>query len=134
MRFHIQEFKKLQAHGRKEQVTQSGKWNPPPELVYKLNVDGAFLAGKKSGGWGFVLRDYTGSALETGAGSVPVVADALQAETIAALQGMELVAYWGMSRIILETGASNLGNAITSNSWDNSPSGSLFRSIRGFLD
>ncbi|KAK3141995.1 hypothetical protein QOZ80_4BG0340850 [Eleusine coracana subsp. coracana] len=54
-------------------------------------------------------------------------------EAYAALKGLEKAAYWNMPHIILETDAANLGCAITSAAWDNSPGGSIFRHSRDLL-
>lgn len=57
----------------------------------------------------------------------------MQTEAMAALRGLEKAAFWGMPKIILETDAANLRCAITSEAWDNSPGGCLFKHIREFL-
>ncbi|GJN04370.1 hypothetical protein PR202_ga21914 [Eleusine coracana subsp. coracana] len=109
------------------------QWSPPSENFYKLNVDASFLDSSKRGGWGFVLRDQDGLFLEGGAGNIPRVANALHAEAMAALAGLERAAQLGMERIVLETNESVLGRAITSDTMDQSEGGGLFRRIRDFM-
>lgn len=57
----------------------------------------------------------------------------LQAEAIAALQGLERAASMGMTNVILETDAANLGRAISSSEWDQSLEGGPFKSIKKFM-
>ena len=47
--------------------SQRTGWEPPPEGVWKINVDGAFSAEDRKGAWGFVVRDSEGGASLAGA-------------------------------------------------------------------
>ena len=47
-------------------------WIPTQPGRLKMNVDDAFEAENKSGGWGFVLRDHEGTGLFVGAGNKSV--------------------------------------------------------------
>ncbi|OQU89062.1 hypothetical protein SORBI_3002G141050 [Sorghum bicolor] len=85
------------------------KWKPPHEDLYKLNVDAAFSASTKMGGWGYVARDNTGAVLDIGAGFIQRAASALHAEAMAAYQDLSRAAHIGMTRVQLEMDASNLG-------------------------
>ncbi|GJN20559.1 hypothetical protein PR202_gb07951 [Eleusine coracana subsp. coracana] len=109
------------------------KWEVPPDHVYKVNVDGAFSPAGRSGGWGFVIRNGVGEVLEAGAGKIEWAQDALQTEALAAMKGLEKASYWGMPRIILETDAANLGCALTSEVWDDSPNDNIFRGLKEFM-
>jgi len=40
------------------------KWEPPPEDIYKINVDALFRVSTQAGGWGFVGRNNSGEFLE----------------------------------------------------------------------
>ncbi|GJN35336.1 hypothetical protein PR202_gb24093 [Eleusine coracana subsp. coracana] len=111
VQYHLQNFQKLQKDGKRDNAMGTKKWMAPPENMYKINVDGAFLADNRTGGWGFVIRDSAGQVLEGGAGKVQWAADALQMEAYAALKGLEKAAYWNMPHIILETDVANLGVA-----------------------
>jgi ribonuclease HI len=102
----------------------------PQEEHYKLNVDVAFSTLTMKRGWGYVARDNTGSVLDIGAGSIQRAASALHAEALAAFHGLSRAAQLGMTRIQLETDASNLGKALTTECLDNSSEGALFRQIR----
>jgi hypothetical protein len=58
-------------------VTQ---WQAPAEDSLKINVDGAFHAEKRKGGWGFVVRDSWGQFRGSGARALHHVASATHAE------------------------------------------------------
>jgi hypothetical protein len=64
------------------------RWNPPPEGIWKINVDGAFWEQEKKGAWGFVVRDDQGHAALAGAGSLETVYDALIAESHACIAAL----------------------------------------------
>jgi hypothetical protein len=72
-------------------------WVTPSEDELKMNIDGGFSA-YRTGGWGFVVRNVNGEAVAAGAGSLPFVYDALQAEAIACLTGIQWSSYWGIRR------------------------------------
>ena len=66
--FHFQVWRDT-THTRKTLTSNSKpKWKVPPEDVYKINCDGAFIPGINKAGWGFVIRDHTGMAIAAGAG------------------------------------------------------------------
>ena len=57
----------------------------------------------------------------------------LKAEAPAALYSLKRVAHLGMTRIVLETDASNLHKGLNSDELDRSLEGPLFRQIREFI-
>jgi ribonuclease HI len=85
------------------------KWKPPPNEQYKLNVDAAFSALTMKGGWGCPVRNNTGEVLDIGAGNIQRAGSTLYAEALVALHGLERAEQLRITRIILETDASNLG-------------------------
>jgi len=105
------------------------KWKPPHEDLYKLNVDAAFSASTKMGGWGYVARGNTGAVLDIEAGFIQRAASALHVEAMAAYQDLSRAAHIGMARVQLEMDASNLGKSLTSECLDNSSERALFRQI-----
>ena len=131
--YYLHEFEQLSKSEKKSIHRPCAQWKPPPSGYYKLNVDASFFAESKKGGWGFVARDNDGVFLEAGAGNISRAADALQAEAMAALRGLEKAAELGMTRIVLETNAATLGNVLTSEVMDRSSNGCLFRQIRDFM-
>ena len=77
-----------------------------------MNVDAVFSTLSRKGGWGYVAMDNTCSVLDIGAGFIQRAASALHAEALAAFHGLSRAAQLGMTRIQLETVASNLGKAL----------------------
>ena len=131
--FHLMDIAKLGNPSHVVPRTIILKWKPPPADCYKVNVDASFHPRTMTGGWGFVARDCSGNFLEAGAGNFLNVASALQAEALAILRSIERVADLGMTRIILETDAATLGQALRSEVYDRSPNGALFRQIRDVM-
>jgi len=84
----------------------------------------------RKGGWGCVVWNNTGDVLDTGAGNINRAGYALHAEALAVLYGLERAEHLGMTRIIVETDASNLCKALTTRLMDGGPEGALFRQIR----
>ena len=116
-------------------VTRCGvqKWKPPHADCYKINVDASFNLEMGKGGWGFIACDCNGRFLEGAAGNIIRAASALQAEALGILRSIERVAELGMTRIMIETDAEILGRALTSEEYDGSSDGGLFRQIREFM-
>jgi hypothetical protein len=128
--YHLSNFAKLKGPAKQRDQSPKVQWNPPPEGQYKLNVDAAFSSVTRRGGWGCVVRNNAGVALDIGTGSIQRAGSALHAEALAALYGLERAEELGMTRIILETDALNLGKALTTDQFDSSLEGVLFRQIR----
>jgi ribonuclease HI len=55
--------------------------------MLKLNVDGAFRESGKNGGWGYVIRDESGDAIQSGSGRVPFASNPWHMELIACVEG-----------------------------------------------
>ena len=85
------------------------------------------------GGWGFVVRNTSDDFLEGGCGNLCRVASSFQVEALAVLHSLEIVFQLGMSRIIVETDASELVRGLTSYDLDQSVDGSLLKHIRDFI-
>ena len=66
--YHLEEFAKLKRPAKHRDQPQ--KWKPPAGEQYKLNVDAAFSALTKRGGWGCVVRNNTGEVMDIGAGNI----------------------------------------------------------------
>jgi ribonuclease HI len=65
------------------------QWKPPPDEQYKLNVDAAFSAVTRKGGWGCVVRNNASDVLDIGACNIQRASSALHVEALAALYGLE---------------------------------------------
>ena len=70
------------------------KWEPPPEDMYKINIDGAFKSATSKGGRGFLVRNSVGAFLEGGSGNLCRVATSFQAEALAALYSLKEQHIW----------------------------------------
>jgi hypothetical protein len=72
---------------KQQQVTRTvlgeKKWQAPVGDTLKINVDGAFYPKKKSGGWGFVVRNCDSRIRGSGASVLNLINFAAQAEIIA---------------------------------------------------
>ena len=107
-------------------------WIPPPSDSLKINCDGAFFAESKSGGWGFVIRDNEGAVRGSGAGFISHAASAAQVEAQACAEALQAAACWGMGRLIVESDARNVINALSGTTLDLTPEGVIYRDIRVF--
>jgi hypothetical protein len=67
--------------------TRRSKWERPPIGMLKLNVDGAFRDSGKNGRWGYVIRDESGDAIQSGSGRVPFASNPWHMELIACVEG-----------------------------------------------
>ncbi|KAF8645590.1 hypothetical protein HU200_066141 [Digitaria exilis] len=102
------------------------QWCPPKYDFLNINFDSAFFQDRKSGAWGFVIRDHEGSALLAGVGKLSKIHDALCAEAQACLAAIIAAADQGMMQIQLESDSTVLVKAIKSDEYDHSLGGVLF--------
>jgi hypothetical protein len=109
------------------------RWKGPPEGVYKINCDGAFLHESGKSGWGFIIRDNTGEMVVARAGDAESLMNAQYAETVACLKGIEYAESLGIERIIVETDATTVVDTINNPDSDRSPLTMMFREIRAKL-
>jgi hypothetical protein len=99
---------------RKRGVGNAVHWQAPEGDTIKINTDRAFDCDTRTGGWGFIARDATGSVRGAGAGRVNHAGSALQTEAVACAKALQAAADWGMSKITIETDALNLVSALKS--------------------
>lgn len=114
---------------KENRTIRNHAWNPPPAGILKVYIDGSFQSSEERGGWGFVIRDADGDVVGAGAGYVAHAQDALHAEAEACIKAMNYAQAWGISKIVVESDAQLLVQAINTNSHDLGPSGVLFREI-----
>jgi len=131
--FYEYDFEKLKKQEGGKTPKKQHKWEPPQPGFFKINIDASFQAKSGKGGWGFVARGNNGEFLERGCGHLERVTSSLYAEALAALKSLQRVAHLGMTRIVLETDATNLERGLRSNELDRSLEGGLFRQIRDFI-
>jgi len=126
-------FLKLYETQKKLTSKTQESWKPPLENIYKINSDGSFDSDKRTGGWGFVVRNVNGEVLAAGAGNIQYASSALHAEAIAAYKSIFHAAQLGMSRIILEMDATVLATTLRSTDVDRSCIGALVVQIRDIM-
>jgi hypothetical protein len=49
----VKNFRREPKHPKK--LIKDELWRPPPDDVYKINVDASFYADLNKGGWGFII-------------------------------------------------------------------------------
>lgn len=102
----------------------------PPVDILKINTDGAFRAETLSGGWVFTIRNQEGMLVAAGAGNLEHVSDALHAEALAMLHAMNTTIQLGCDRVMLEINPVSLKQAVSSEAYDLSALGPVFREIK----
>lgn len=80
-----------------------------------------------------MIHDRAGEAVGSGAGKLNYLQDLLQAEAEACLHAITAAQGWGMANIVVETDSCELVQAVTTQRYDLSPSGALFREIKAFV-
>lgn len=88
------------------------RWEHPPSLMVKLNVDGASKGNPSHDMAGCVMRDHNGQWL-SGAARNLAVWSSLQAEIWAAFIGLHLVWEQGYRGVIIETNSLLVRNLLT---------------------
>jgi hypothetical protein len=108
-------------------------WKRPEPGWMKINTNGAFLGNTGEGGWGVVIRDEAGEVVEAAAGKSVRLMDAFQSEVEACLAGVMLAGDMGVRRIVIETIALVLAQALKSSSYRLAPTGGLIWEIQSLL-
>lgn len=130
----VNDFMEL-LHPSKVARSQSppSKWSPPSAELLKINTDGSFCAETRTGGWGAIVRDHQGRPLMAAAGRLQNLEDALQAEAMACVQVLKKANGLVMGRIILESVARNLCQALKEEELDSGINASIIRETRELL-
>lgn len=106
------------------------RWCKPPEGSLKLNCDASFFQASMSGSWGFLIRDHDGDVVMSGRGKINNVPSAFQTELIACLQGIQVASNLGNGKLIRETDALNVQQALLPSSYDVRPEGGLTEELK----
>ncbi|KAF8646768.1 hypothetical protein HU200_065563 [Digitaria exilis] len=86
------------------------------------------------GGWGFVIRDQDGECICAGRGAVQQALEPLQVELIACLKGVKTAMEMGIGKIVVETDALMVKQAVEALSHEDCPYGGLAKEIRLLLE
>ncbi|KAL6606756.1 hypothetical protein ACP70R_042409 [Stipagrostis hirtigluma subsp. patula] len=109
------------------------RWQKPTNNFIKLNSDGAFDERSKEAGWGFVIRDADGDVVSAGRGSLKRAVNAFHAELVACLHGVVEAEKKGITRIIIETDAMMVKQAIETRAFDNGVMGGLIKHLHTYI-
>ena len=83
-------------------VDEVRSWIPPPEYVFKINVDGAVFADKKVVGVGVIIRDEKGKLEAAMSKKIPVPLGPVEAEAVAYEQRLLFARDIGIHNFIIE--------------------------------
>ena len=68
--------------------------------------------------WGFIIRDHDADVISTGRGRLGYALSAFQAELVACLQGVQAAMSLGIGKLIMETDALMVKQALSSNDYN----------------
>jgi hypothetical protein len=106
------------------------RWTRPPNDYVKINLDGAFDLGSKTGGWGYIIRDQAGEFVAAGAGKTVHLRDALHSEAAACVAAIGGAIKAGANRVIFESDSATLVDALKTRSYDKATIGVLMKEAR----
>jgi len=89
-------------------------WHKPPDGKYKLNIDGSYEPNSSNGGTGGVIRDHLGTWI-VGFTRKIIARNALHAEVLALLHGLNLAKSENLKHLPVETDSQVLLNTLYSN-------------------
>ncbi|RCV07636.1 hypothetical protein SETIT_1G260900v2 [Setaria italica] len=106
--------------GRGKQKKSPKKWSPPSGETLKINVDGAFIIETGAAAVGVVIRDCTGKPLLMTWRWLRHCRDAKEAEALACLEGIRMVAWWADRDTVLEADCSTVIDKLRKGGMDRS--------------
>lgn len=115
--YYLMFFARLNESNKKDKKGGKQSWVAPPPDYYKTHCDASLCSDFKKGGWGFIARNCR-ELLEGGAGNLKKVSSPLHAEALATYWSLRRAAELGMTKVILETDAAILADALKSRSMD----------------
>jgi ribonuclease HI len=131
---HMVDFKCLKSPAIPPKPPDITNWVRPPENQVKINFDGAFNQASGEGGWGYIIRDQAGDFVAAGSGISVHLRDPLHSEAVACLAAVSGAIRVGANRIIFESDASNLVQALKTNELDKSSIGALLMEVRSLCN
>jgi ribonuclease HI len=130
IRIYANETSQSQCAPKPQNSVSRVKWSKPPEDFLKLNCDGSFIKETRAGSWGFLIRDHDGDVVLTGRGKINNALSAFHSELIACLQGVQVASDLGIGKLILETDALNVQQAVQAKGFDTRPEGGLIEELK----
>jgi ribonuclease HI len=120
-----------------KQLVQPGhvqaKWSRPQVGMLKINVDGGFIKDYAKGSWGYVIRNDEGEVIQAGAGKIAHALQPCQTELMACIQGIKAAMHLGVHRVVLETDALIVTQALQTTDFRLSMMGGLVYELKDLL-
>ena len=134
----LEELASLKVSKEPRLPRRSEKWRCLEEGWVKVNTDADFDTTVCSGRCGVVIRDHTGLVKAAAARWLDDVPDALTAEAVTTMEGLELLAENGYDKAVLEVDCSGLKTLLDGDDGMRSAIGGICFDIielgRGFVD
>ncbi|KAE8770517.1 hypothetical protein D1007_57718 [Hordeum vulgare] len=109
------------------------RWTKPPPGWTKLNIDGDYSEGNKTGGAGMILRDEEGQVIFSSCRYLRTCSSALEAELMACLEGISIARVWSELPMIVELDCSCAVQMIVEEGIDRSPHATLVMQLKQAL-
>ncbi|KAI5018987.1 hypothetical protein ZWY2020_043875 [Hordeum vulgare] len=109
------------------------RWTKPPPGWTKLNINGDFSEGNKTGGAGMILRDEEGQVIFSSCRYLRTCSSALEAELAACLEGISIARAWSELPMIIELDCSCAVQMIVEEGIDRSPHATLVMQLKQAL-
>ena len=120
---------------RTESVRQPARdtWQPPPQLIFKLNFDATVFLGLNRSGFGAIIRNEKGEVMAAMAGKGPKVFCSEEAELLAYRKAIEFTVVTGFSELVIEGDNSSAMTAISTLKIDQSLLGNVVGDIQHLI-
>ena len=102
--------------------------------MLKINCDGAFGSETLTGGWGFVIKDDSGVAINSGAGNCTHLMDSLHTEMLASLAGARAAGNLGISQVVVDTDSMLAQLALTTSTFSLAQVGGIVYEIKYLMN
>lgn len=122
-----------QSSDRPTRQSQRRRWEKPPAGHVKVNCEAAFDVNTSSGGWGCILRDSDSDVVGAWPGRFDTLLNPLQGEIISCIQGVQAAIDAGVGRVVIETDALAVQQAVYSKAFDLSEVANLVAELRSLL-
>ena len=112
----LEEYRCTQVQLAAGPVVQSSRdvWKPPPQSVFKLNLDAAIFMELDRYGFGAIIRNDKREAMTAMSAKGPAVSSSDEAEMLACRKAIEFAADAGFSELVIEGDNANVIQAISS--------------------
>lgn len=109
------------------------RWSRPGEGVIKINCDASFYAQNNDGGWGYIARDSDGDVVLASKGKIECAMNSFHAELVACLQGVQAAIDMGVTRVIVETDATMVKQAVQTDDYALDGVGGIVKELKEAL-